>query len=857
MTTENQKPANNGNASEVPPDSELFTAPVGGGTENAGELSEREAFAGDENFYKTLTGSSQPAVDQPPNSPAVAETVVAPAQPAPAAVGQKRFSILQKIIIISIAVIAVMLLFGLFQLLLPQPDTCQMPKLVIQTRSAASSDEQAQQPILPEQKKQQLISLKEADALYLKNDYNNACAAYVQLRQALPAGAKTELLKDFFALKIALCMKELGNTEQAEELLKAVLDSRSPFVRLLANYNVALLEVEKNQYLRAQSRAYQALALVDAVDCSRDWALSLQRNCQFLIAESMTKNVLLLCDADRGLPDILWARPAALPDTVAGANMDEEQLRSFLDSGAECLLKGLLGPIVQKLDHQQGSLTRWMVVCNGASVEELLARFAINVGFDVSWGSGGTSVAENIRDTVRRRPVILYMPAAASQQFVDTAAGCAGLLAYMDEHTGKQTINIYNPADYSALSEHISLLSRQAISLWRAFSLMFPEDRCVPNAHFAIAVLQAQQGKVTESIAEYKLVANRFSQATLAPFALLQSSRLKTDLCDYAGAREDLQQLVEQYPNTDISGKACLYLADTTFKAKLYDEAERLYRKVYALGFSHESQTAAALGTGRCFYEKKDYENTAKWLTRYIGLVSDRTDEDLYSAYILLGKVFLALGKHQQAVEAFQCSLKGQLSKEQSVEAISALAETEMKRGNLVEALNVLENVNYWQLSQKESTAVLLLKSRILRAMGLIDNAVAELSDKTEYITDSQLRAGVSLELTRCYVAKGDLESARRGLTESLVTVAAGSLAQEIALDLAEVCLKLNQNSQAVSVCRQLLDMKPEPQIKRKAANLLAEAYKRQKNYDKAAEVLTGRWNGTEKTPFKISAAVR
>jgi tetratricopeptide (TPR) repeat protein len=848
MATENQKPVNNGNASELPPDSELFAAPVGG---NAEALSEREAFAGDENFYKAMADSVPPAADQTPAG-APPGTDAAPPQPAQAAVGGKRFSALRKILIISIVIIAAMLLFGLLQLLLPQPNTCQMPKFVIPQPASAgpSVDEQAQQPILPEQRKP--MSMKEADAYFLRGDYNNACAAYVQLRQALPADAKSEMLKDFFSLKIALCMKEAGNTEQAEELFKAVLNSRSPFVRLLANYNTALLESAKKQYLRAQSRAYQALALAGAVDSGKDWALLLQRNCQFLIAECMTRNILSLRDADRELPDALWVRPAALPGIVAEANVDEEQLRSFLDSGEQYLLKGLLTPVVQKLDQQQRNLSHWMVVCNGASIEELLARFAANAGLDVRWGSG----AEDIKDAVRRRPVILYMPAATLQQFVGTASGSAGLLAYIDDRSDKPAINVYNPADYSALSEHISLLSQQAISLWQIFSLMFPDDKCIPNAHFSIALLQAQQGKVTESIAECKLVANRFSQSTLAPFALLQSSRLKTDLCDYAGAKEDLQQLVEQYPNTDVSGKACLYLADTTMKTQLYNEAERLYRKVYAMGFSRESQAAAALGAGRCFYEKKDYENASKWLTRYIGLAGDQADKDLYPAYILLGKVFLDLGKHQQAIEAFQGALKGHLSKEQGVEAISALAETEMQRGNMVEALNALENINYWQLSQKESTAVLLLKSKILRCMGLADNATAELSDKTEYITDPQLRAAVSLELTRCYIAKGDLESARRNLAENLVTVAAGPLAQEIALDLAQVCLRLGQDSQAVSVCRQLLDMTSEPQVKRKALDLLAQAYKRQKNYDKAAEALTGRWNGTdEKTQRKVSTA--
>jgi len=141
--------------------------------------------------------------------------------------------------------------------------------------------------------------------------------------------------------------------------------------------------------------------------------------------------------------------------------------------------------------------------------------------------------------------------------------------------------------------------------------------------------LLAQEGQLTNAIAEYKLVANHFSQTALAPYALLNSSKLKANLHDYSGAREDLAQLVEQYPDTEFYGQACLNLADATKKAGLVNEAERLYRKVYNLGLSLESQTTSALGAGSCSYEAQDYEAAAKWLTRYLNLAKDRTDAEL------------------------------------------------------------------------------------------------------------------------------------------------------------------------------------------------------------------------------------
>jgi predicted Zn-dependent protease len=89
------------------------------------------------------------------------------------------------------------------------------------------------------------------------------------------------------------------------------------------------------------------------------------------------------------------------------------------------------------------------------------------------------------------------------------------------------------------------------------------------------------------------------------------------------------------------------------------------------------------------------------------------------------------------------------------------------------------------------------------------------------------------------------LEFARKKLAEILVMVEPGLLAHEIALKLAEVCLKLNQNSQAISICLQLLDSDPSAPVSQKALEILATAYNRQKNYDRAALALLGQWQGT------------
>jgi len=809
-------------------------------------LSEREVFAGDEDFYKLLVGSTQATPSQQP---------AGTNQDLPMVIRRGRFSTLQKIIVASIVAIVAMLLYALVKTpSRPVTNIASSPTTQRPPLAKPSGDDSAQvAPQVtekPESSAQpaQALSLKVAETFYLQKDYEKAYNAYNQLYQNLPTKGEDELLRDFLQIRMALCIRKTADPDQASRLFRMVSQSRSPIIRVLANYHLGLLELQNRQYLKARTRAYQTTALTGAADFDKDWAVTIQRDCHFMVAESTTRNILSLCDTERDVPRDLWDHPEE-PDPFT--NLDESQLRSILSRGSDQLSKGLLSPQIQKLEYPEKS-PRWSVVCHGAPIDELLARFAANAGIDISWATGISAADEGAKDAIRRRPVSLCLPAATMREFVTIAAGHIGLLARLDE---KGVVNIFDPTNYTSLSEHLSLLIPEAISLWQGFLLTFHDDQRIPNSHFALGLLHAQNGEVAEAIAEYKLVANRFSQTSLSPFALLNSSKLKAGIHDYSGAREDLRRLIEQYPDSEFYGQACLHLADATMKAGPREEAVRLYRKVYNLGLSLESRTASALGAGKCSYEIQDYTGAAEWLTRYIELAGTHASNDLCKAYFLLGKTNLALGKLQEACDAFQYALAGQLSKEEYIETVSVLVEAKIQQQRFIEAIALLENMQPWQFSQKEYIEILLAKSKILRSMGLFDKAITTLGDKAEYLADPQLKAKVFFEMAECSAAMRDLELARSKLTEILTFVEPGSFAHEVSLKLAETCLKLGQNAQTISICSQLLDSRPSAQIKQKALNILATAYQQQKNYDKAAITLLGRWDGNESPNEKRAPA--
>jgi tetratricopeptide (TPR) repeat protein len=459
----------------------------------------------------------------------------------------------------------------------------------------------------------------------------------------------------------------------------------------------------------------------------------------------------------------------------------------------------------------------------------------------------------------------LYLPSATTQQVIATAAGAVGLFARLDDaglspdglsdtQAVLGTITISDPAEYSSLSQHTKMLAEHAIWLWRKLLLMYGDDKRMANAHFALGVLEEQSGRVAEAIAEFKLVSTRYSQTAPAPFALLRSSRLKTSLRDYAGAGRDLKELIEQYPDNELVSQAHLELAETTMKAGQFEQACSLYRKAFNQGFSTQFTAASALGAGECFYQLKDYESAKKWLIRYIETVGaqkagkkpDRETADSYTAYFLLGKTYLALGNLEAACSALQRTTKLAAAGDDYFEALMALVEAQIKRDNFIEALAVIENVRDRPLSQEQSTQLLILKSRALRSMRLAGQALAVLCDRERYVADSRLKAGIIIEIARCAVSEGKFDLAEERLTEGLSLIEAGPEAQAVSLELAEVCLKLNENQQAITICNQIIDstqsreghQTADDAIKRKAAEILASAYNKQHDFDRAAQVI-------------------
>jgi len=846
MVKENQNNFNENNELHEPLDTEIFNE--GFADDNAinrpePTLSEKDVFAGDRDFYNRLTNSA--------NSRPIKTRK------------KQHFNTIQKVMVGSIVVIIALLLYGLaksnFKITKsekisakPESSNTEIPSQktspLLKSTQKTSTKSQTQQAGL---QKKPPLSLKVANSLYDQKDYQNAYLAFETLAQKLPEGKEENLIKDFFKLKMAFCLQESGKTKNAVNIFTPLLESDSPLVKLIANYQYSIYQLQQKQFSIAGTAAYQTIALIKLTNLSQDWAQNVQHHAYFIAAQAITRKVLTLSDTDKNLPPDLWeTKPIKHPIN----NLDEQKIRSITQAGIMQLRKVALTPQIQNLKNEyaaqnnsnsaqkQNSPSQWSINCYGASFEELIARFAANEKADINWNPNDKQKIKTETPLWADTPINLYMPATTSRQFVNVASGCAGLIAHIQIDGNTKNIYIYNPKQYSSLKQHIDLLSLHAIRLWQTFIRNCYDDQKIPNAHFALALLNSQQNNISQAAAEYKLVANRFSRSSLAPFALFNAGVLKSKIKDYNGSRKDLTQLVQQYPQSPIYIQAYLKLADNTLNAQLYNDAVELYQKVYYLDSPPDVKANAAFKAAQCFYKTNDYQNTIKWLNRYGQFGNDQTDRSYFYASYLLGKSYMQLENNQKAALAFKNAMGKKLTKNEYAECISALVNTKIQQEELIEALDIIEGISSWQITEDDYIELIIKKAKILRSMGLLNKALLTLGDKDTYLVNQQLKAKIALERANIALAQNDPNLAYDNLVETITYIEPGPLAQEITCKLADISLKIAKYQQSLLFCRQLLKSKPDTDLKDKALYIMAKAHRSQKDYNQAALCLLGKW---------------
>lgn len=673
-------------------------------------------------------------------------------------------------------------------------------------------------------------SLAAAEQLYRAGQYANACYMYDQLAARLFGHTPEEqALKDYLNLKMALCLQRTQGGELMSGLFTRVLESPFPAVRALANYHLAFLELHHNQFLSARRHALGALALLKSLD--KRMPESMEADCSFLAAEALSLHLLRLFDQPEELPGQSWSAASPIYEVPV---TEQGELQAFLLAHFGELSEASLAPKVTR-DPQRQDGAQWSAVCRDVPLEEVLWKFTSGASVNLQWA--------DVDSVVRRRPISLYLPSVSGSFLAETAAGSAGLVWRYD---GEKAV-LYDLERYTDFNLHKSVLTQEAITVWQRFLLKYRNDERTANAHYLLGVFYGLSGQASASMGEYKLLISQYPNHSLAPFALLNSSRLKTDLLDFEGAQADLQELLLQYPRCLVADEATLYLAEAAMAGGDFEQARRMFNKAFQLNLSETIRCRAAFGLGRCLFEMKDYAGAVQWYDKAIRMTTDRSDIRLTPAFRQLGQALIETGEYPKASAALKEALRGELTTEEYVEIVLRLVDAEIRQGHFVQALRIVESIPERSLSQEQSCEVLLAKARLLQEIDLTESAISLLRRRIEYIADDSIRARLTLELANGYARVGDWRIAEKELHEILYDLEdVGDLQQGYCL-LAEVQYKQGRADQAREVCMAALEQFPsDSPYRRRIRSLLAKIHEERKEYENAALIYAGCFESPE-----------
>ena len=668
------------------------------------------------------------------------------------------------------------------------------------------------------------LSLQSAKKLADQKEYYKAYYVYDKLRHNITGmDLKAQCLRDWLSLQMALCLQNTKEQALLAEHFTQALKSKSVVVRGMANYYLAFIQNHNHQFYEARSRAYQALALLKSFD--NYMPASMEADCYFIAIESLTRQILKMNNQGLELPGSSWANsmtPYELPV------INQAQLAQLLVSGLDQMNEAVMMPKVNHYPDKKPG-TQWSVICLDAPLEQLFWQYASEADLMMSWESESSGF--------RRHKTTVYMPYVDRQYLAEVISATSGLIWRYDGEKG----TIYDPANYQDFDVFKQVLVQEAIARWQRFLLHYRTDSRIANAQFCLGKLFTIADESATALGSYKLISTRHSDSEIAPYALLNASKVKSKLKDYRGAREDLNELLIRYPNCKIVDQAMLHLAETTMNSGLFADAREMYERVCRMNISTEALHDASYGLGRCAYEMQDYPTAAEWLSKALRMTTNTDDYRLGPACFMLGRTFIEMGEFDQACGAFRAALGGTLANSEYAEIILQLADAEARQENYLQALNILESIPEERLNQEDSCLILMAKSKVYRAINLPDTAISILRRRIEFIAEAHLRAKLTLELSHCYMLNGDLEIARKEMNDAMYDLPIGHDTQLGGYILAQIAYRMDDQQKAERLCLQNLQTDiQDDTLREQVYELLGMIYTEQKDYSKAALAYAG-----------------
>jgi len=693
---------------------------------------------------------------------------------------------------------------------------------------AAASPGEASAP-RPSAEPADAFSLSLEERAYTAGRWTEAIAQCERLIESTGAQPGWERLADFFRLRLGQALRRLGRTDAARDALLTAAESPSPLVRGMALAELARIALADRQFLTARTLAYRAIGALGAVPGTAPVCRAADR----IAAEALTRKALVF----RGAEALFPATDSTLPDPFARA-VDDREVRALAEAGVARFREAAAGPQVSRQPPPAPG-GAWSATSAGAPLEDLLERVAGRSDLDIVWAE--------VPAPARRRAVFLCLRGVPEARLLEVACGAVGLLARM--RGGR--VEVYDPRATRSMADMQRLLAGEAVALWRRRLLDQADEDHHDIAHFGLGLLYEHEGETAGAIAEYNLLARQHKASPLAPRAMLRGAAIRIDLRDYTGARQQLLDLLNRYPEFPEADKVYLRLGEATLEAGLFHQAIPTFRKLYYWELSRPSQIGAAFGAGKAYWRLGQFGEAVKWFERFRQAAGDKPHPARAEAEYLLARSLLALGRPEEAEAALRRSLAAGPTHPLRADVLLTLADCLARHEAYPEALALVRCVRSEAAPPVRRDAAVLREARILRAMGLTTLALRTLKEHRDGAATLATAAEMEVALARCLLEMDRGEEARRLLESVLAhlepgttSLEGGRLDLEAALLLAKVHLNAGRAHEAVTLLRNVVQQsqaKTDGTLRHQAFRLLGRAYLANKDYERAALALAGK----------------
>lgn len=746
--------------------------------------------------------SRQAQADEPDDAPA------APApQPAP-----RRMAMLHYVLAGN-AVVLIAILCGIVYLaprLQPAGATIQQPG---KTQAAVAGSQAAPpaQPPRTDVPNHAAVSLAAVEKDFAAGNYSSCVEGYSSLlaRATLATQTHNASMTNFLRLRLGQSLVKVQRADDARRHLQLAAADNSPALRVTGGLELARVEIDSNQYMLARSSACAAAAAAGFSDRTAPLAVE----CDLMAAKALSRKVLAMRGSGEGVA--CDARPG---DIFAG--LDEAAIRGVLAEGLGGMSLAAVG--VQVRPEESNGVVRYDVACAGNSLDELLSRLVTASGTKLRFA--------NVAAPQRARPITLACRGQTEQRVIDLACGSAGLIARFSG----QEISVFDPAAVASLQEQQDLLTSEATSAWRRFFLRYGSDDRNADAHVALGSLMESCGDDLAAIGEYQITFSRFPKSQAAPQALLRSARLRIGMKDYKAAREDLSNVLDNYPSWKGWEEAYVSLGEAVMEGGALDEAQRIYRVLSAKEVSPAVRLQIARGNGKLMHLRGQHGPAVEQFKTYLAGAGAGASAQKAETWWLLGRSQLALGQTQQAAASLYKALAAGPAAKARFDVAAELVEALIAAQQYATALGVLRQAEQDRPSVSQQCRLLVLTGRLHRSMGLADCVVDQLRRSADTLADEALARQVRLELARCLASAKRPKEAHELLTQLLPSLDAAAV-ESATCDLAATALELDHPQQAIALCEELVRTCKDGAILKTARQILSQAHLASKDFASAA----------------------